>query len=124
MAGEAEVSFVGNVGKDPELRFTPAGQAVCNLSVAVNSRKKVDGAWVDGEASWYRVSLWEDAGQALAEVVSKGDRVVVMGRLSIASFEKDGEKKTVPDVQASVVGIVPKQLPKNTQKKTDDGSPW
>ena len=76
MAGEAQISFSGFVHKDPELRFTPGGDAVASISVKVTPFKRgQDGSGKRGDPSWYRVSVWGKAGEAVAERVREGDRV-------------------------------------------------
>jgi single-strand DNA-binding protein len=128
MAGEAALTFIGNVGKkDPELNFMPNGDAVCSFSVAVKGRTKDGDGWKDKEnPSWYKVKVWRKAGEAVAESVRAGSRVVVVGRLEIEQYEKDGTTRMVPTVTADAVGVVP-MPPRNSQPKQNDdrdGSPW
>jgi single-strand DNA-binding protein len=125
MAGEASIWFIGYVQKDPELRFMPNGDAVCNLTVKVTPRKKKNGEWGKGEPSWYRVALWRAAAEAAAENVKVDDRVVVVGTLEMTSFEKDGVKRSIPEVTAEAIGVIPKPLGKpESSKQNDQGDPW
>ncbi len=125
MAGEASIWFIGYVQKDPELRFMPNGDAVCNLTVKVTPRKKKNGEWGKGEPSWYRVALWRAAAEAAAESVKVDDRVVVVGTLEMTSFEKDGVKRSIPEVTAEAIGVIPKPLGKpESSKQNDQGDPW
>lgn len=126
MAGEASISFIGYVQKAPELRFMPNGDAVCNLTVKVTPRKKKNGEWGKGEPSWYRVALWRAAAEAAADKVNEDDRVVVIGTLEMASYEKDGVKRSVPEVTAEAIGIIPKPLdkPDSSKQQNDQGDPW
>lgn len=125
MAGEASIWFIGYVQKDPELRFMPNGDAVCNLTVKVTPRKKKNGEWGKGEPSWYRVALWRAAAEAAAEIVKVDDRVVVVGTLEMTSFEKDGVKRSIPEVTAEAIGVIPKPLGKpESSKQNDQGDPW
>lgn len=125
MAGEARIEFTGNLGKDPELKFMADGTAVLNMSVAVTEKKKEGSEWVDGNTSWYRVSLWRDKAEAAAEVLSKGSRVVVAGRLKMVELEKDGEKRTIPQVEADAFGVVPKAPAKPARRANEsEESPW
>jgi single-strand DNA-binding protein len=74
--------FVGNLGRDPEMRYTPGGQAVTNLSVATNRRYTTsDGNQVE-ETTWFRVSVWGKQAEAVNQYLSKGRQVLVEGRLN------------------------------------------
>lgn len=128
MAGEANLWFIGNVGKeDPKLEFMPNGDAVCSFSIAVKGRTKDGEGWKDKpNPSWYKVKVWRKAGEAVAESVRGGMRVIVAGRLEIEQYEKDGSTRLIPTVTAEAVGVIP-MPPRNPQpKQTDerDGSPW
>jgi len=90
------LTIVGNLTERPELRFTPAGAAVCKFSVAVNKRvyDKVSGQWKDAEASFYRCQAWRDLAEHIAESLDKGHRVIVTGELSQRSWpDKDDPAK-------------------------------
>lgn len=102
---EPTITLIGNVTGDAELRFTPSGHAVANLSVAVNPRDKQGDQWVDGEPNFYRVAAWKDLAENVAESVRRGDRVTVVGRLRVREYEHNGEKRTSLDVTADSVAI-------------------
>lgn len=107
MAGETSITLVGNVVQDPELRFTPAGAAVANFTVASTPRTfdKNRNEWVDGEALFMRCSLWREPAENVAESLTKGTRVIVTGRLKSRSYEtKQGEKRTVIELDVDEVG--------------------
>ena len=107
MAGEAQISFSGFVHKDPELRFTSAGLAVCNFSVASNRRwmNKSTNDWEE-KVSFFDVTVWAEHGQNVAESCLKGDRVVVTGRLEQRSWEaENGDKRTKVEIVADVVAV-------------------
>jgi single-strand DNA-binding protein len=123
MAGEAAISLVGYVKKDPELKFMPNGDAVCNLTIKVVPRKRGESGYKPGKASWYRVAVWRKAGEAVAEKVNLDDQVVVVGSLEMDEYEKDGEKRVIPKINADVVGIVP-QIAETSETSSNDGSPW
>jgi len=123
MAGEAAISLVGYVKKDPELKFMPNGDAVCNLTIKVVPRKRGESGYKPGKASWYRVAVWRKAGEAVAEKVNLEDQVVVVGSLEMDEYEKDGEKRVIPKINADVVGIVP-QIAETSETSSNDGSPW
>src|SRR6266545_2263246 len=98
-------SIVGNLVDDPELRFTGNGTAVANLRVAVTQRLQQDGTWRDGETSFFKVNVWRGQAENLADSLSKGDRVMVSGRLRQRSWETpEGEKRSVTEIEADEVG--------------------
>ena len=105
MSNEAQISFTGNATGDAELRFTPSGAAVANVTVAVTPREKVGDQWQDGQAAFYRVAVWRDMAENVAESVRRGDRVTVVGRLKPREFEKDGAKRLSLDVDADSVAL-------------------
>jgi single-strand DNA-binding protein len=89
-----KMMIIGNLGADPELRYTPSGKAVTDLRVAVNNNQRgPDGEWVE-ETLWFRVSVWEQAAERLAEQLRKGNKVYAEGQLRVREFEgRDGEKR-------------------------------
>lgn len=99
------VTIVGNLTRDPELRFTPAGKAVTSLSVAANrSRKNEIGDWETVATTYLDVSVWGARAEAVADQLVKGSSVVIVGELGQRSYEaRDGQKRTVYEVTAEVV---------------------
>jgi single-strand DNA-binding protein len=107
MAGETIVHIVGNLTADPDLRFTAAGVAVANFTVASTPRTfdRQSGEWKDGEALFLRCNLWRQPGENAAESLTRGMRVMVSGRLRQRSFEtREGEKRTVVELEVDEVG--------------------
>src|SRR5690625_719138 len=107
MAGETIITVVGNLTGDPELRFTPAGAAVANFTVASTPRNfdRQANEWRDGETLFLRCSIWRDAAENVAESLTKGMRVIVQGRLVQRSFEtREGERRTVVELQVDEIG--------------------
>ena len=100
------VTIVGNVTDDPELRFTPSGQAVANFTVAVNKRFKNNaGDWEDRLDGFFRCSCWRDMAENVAESLKKGTRVVVTGRLQQRSWDdQEGNKRSAFEIQVDEVG--------------------
>jgi single-stranded DNA-binding protein len=98
MAGDNFTVQVGNLTDDPELRFTQNGTPVANFRLAVNQRvKEADGSWRDGEASFFKVNVWRDQAENVAESLGKGNRAVVLGRLRTRSWETaEGDKGSRP----------------------------
>lgn len=107
MAGETKITVIGNLTNDPELRFTPSGAAVANFTVASTPRNfdRQTNEWKDGETLFLRCSVWRDAAENVAESLVRGSRVIVTGNLVSRSFEtKEGERRTVNEVQVDEVG--------------------
>jgi single-strand DNA-binding protein len=106
MAGETTITVIGNLTDDPELRFTPSGAAVANFRVASTPRTldRQSGEWKDGEPMFLACSIWRDAAEHVAESLTRGARVMVVGRLKQRSYEKDGQKRTVYELDVDEVG--------------------
>lgn len=107
MAQGNSVTIVGNLTDDPELRFTPQGAAVATFSVAVNRRVRdpETNEWKDGDASFFRVNVWRQLAENVAESLTRGTRVVVTGFLKQRSWETpEGERRTVVEIEADEVG--------------------
>ena len=107
MAGDTIITVVGNLTADPELRFTASGAAVASFTVASTPRTfdRQAGEWKDGETLFMRCSIWREAAENVAESLTKGNRVVVQGRLTQRSYEtREGEKRTVVEMQVDEIG--------------------
>ncbi len=105
MANDNAVTIVGNVTRDPELRFTPTGQATATFGVAVNR------TWNDRstnerkeQVSYFNVVTWRELAENVAESLTKGARVIVTGRLEQRSWETNGEKRTTVEIIADEIG--------------------
>ncbi len=107
MTGETQITVIGNLTADPELRFTSSGAAVANVTVANNPRyfDRQSGEWKDGNALFLRCNIWRQAAENVAETLTRGMRVIVQGRLRQRSFEtKEGEKRTVVELEVDEIG--------------------
>ena len=105
--GDTNITVVGNIVADPELRFTPAGAAVANFRVASTPRRynSQTNQWEDGEAMFLTCTVWRQAAENVAETLSKGMRVIVTGRLKQRSFQtREGENRTVFEIDVDEVG--------------------
>jgi single-strand DNA-binding protein len=100
-----EVTLVGNVTRDPELKFTNGGQAVADFGVAYNTRKKTNsGDWEDGEPQFFDITCWGQLAENVAESIQKGNRCVIVGRLEQRTWEtKEGDKRSKVSVVAEEV---------------------
>ncbi|WP_462418700.1 single-stranded DNA-binding protein [Kytococcus sp. Marseille-QA3725] len=106
MAGDTVITIIGNLTADPELRFTPNGAAVANLTIASTPRQfdRQANEWKDGETLFMRCSIWRDAAENVAESLKKGQRVIAQGRLKQRSFEQDGQRRTVVEMDLDEIG--------------------
>lgn len=107
MSNEPIITIIGNLTADPELRFTPNGQAVANFTLAATPRtfNKQSNEWVDGETLFLRSSVWREAAENVAETLTKGMRVIAQGRLKSRSYEtKEGDKRTVIELEVDEIG--------------------
>ena len=120
MANETLITLVGNLTADPELRFTQSGAAVADFTVASTPRMfdKASSEWKDGETLFMRCSIWRDAAENVAESLTRGTRVVVTGRLKQRSYEKDGQKRTVVELEVDEVGPSLRYASANVRKAT------
>jgi single-strand DNA-binding protein len=100
-----KVMIIGNLGRDPEMRYTPTGRPVTQFSVAVNqsTKNQQTGEWIE-ETDWFRVSVWGDRAERAAENLRKGNRVFVEGRFRTREYEaRDGQKRISLEITADNV---------------------
>ena len=105
-----QITLVGNLGNDPEMRYTPNGTAVTNISVATSNKyTKKDGEKVD-ETTWFQVSIWGKSAEACNTYLKKGSKVLVVGRMTVDKatggprvYESNGEHRASFEVTASEV---------------------
>jgi single-strand DNA-binding protein len=107
-----KMMIIGNLGADPELRYTPGGKAVAELRVAVNDRSRgPDGEWQE-ETQWFRVEVWEQAAERAAERLRKGHKVFAEGQLRAREWEgKDGQKRTSLEIRFARVQSLERREP-------------
>ncbi|MBI3794233.1 MAG: single-stranded DNA-binding protein [Nitrospinae bacterium] len=122
MASFNRVLLMGNLTRDPELRYIPSGMAVCGLGLAVNNKfgggedKKEEVLFID-------VNVWGKSAEACAEYLKKGSPVFVEGRLKLRQWEKDGEKKSKIEVTASTVQFLSSGPGGGKPSRQQDGPP-
>ena len=104
MASVNKAIILGNLGKDPEVKFTTSGQAVCNFSVATNEK------WTDkktGQAQerteWHRCVVWGKSAENCGQYLKKGSSVFIEGRIQTREYEKDGQKRYTTEIVADRV---------------------
>lgn len=105
--GDVNVTIIGNLTSDPELRFTPSGAAVASFTIASTPRMldKATNEWKDGDTLFMRCSVWRQYAENVAESLTRGARVIATGRLKQRSYEtREGEKRTVVEMEVDDVG--------------------
>jgi single-strand DNA-binding protein len=105
MASHAHITVLGNIGRDPEMRYTPTGTAVTEFSVAVSNgtRNPQTGEWTN-ESDWYRVTVWGSRAEKVAESFTKGNNVFVQGRFKTRNYTtRDGRAGTSLEITADTV---------------------
>lgn len=128
---DTNITVVGNLTGDPELRFTPGGAAVANFTVASTPRlfDRQTNEFKDGETLFARCSVWRDYAENVAESLTKGSRVIVTGKLKARSYkDKDGNDRTAWEVDVEEVGpalrYATAQPVRTPSKNTGGQSPW
>ena len=120
MASFAKAMIIGNLGRDPEMRYTPSGQAVTQFTVAVNRNYKgQNGEWQE-ETEWFRVVVWGQQAERAAEYLRKGNKVYIEGRLQTRQWEdQTGAKRYTTELVANQVT----NLERRTRDESDEGAP-
>jgi single-strand DNA-binding protein len=104
MSNVNSVTLIGNLVEDPELRFTPSGVAMTKIRFAVNKRYQSQGEWQE-ETSFFGGTCWRDMGENVAETLTKGARVIVVGELQQRSWEtQEGDKRSIVEVDIKEIG--------------------
>ena len=123
-AGDTPITLVGNLTNDPELRFTPSGAAVAMFTVASTPRfmDRQTNEWKDGDTLFLQCQIWRQAAENVAETLTRGMRVIVSGKLKQRSYEtKEGEKRTVFEVEVDEVGPSLRNATAKVTKTTKQG---
>ena len=114
-----KVIMVGNLCKDPELRYTPAGKAVCDLRVAVSNKYKSGDEWKE-DILFIDVTVWGNSGEACSQYLTKGSKVLVDGRLQEQKWESDGQKRNKTIIVASSVQFLDSKGDSNQGSQSDN----
>jgi single-strand DNA-binding protein len=125
MASLNKIMLIGNVGSDPEMRYTPNGKAVTSFRMATNYRYSGPDGERREETEWFRVSVWGKQGESCNQFLSKGRRVYVEGRLHSRNWEgQDGQMRTSLEVSANRVIFLdraaPASLPEEGELEPED----
>ncbi|MEH0147923.1 single-stranded DNA-binding protein [Corynebacterium sp. Q4381] len=122
--GDTQITVVGNLVADPELRFIPSGAAVANFRIASTPRtfNRETNQWEDGEALFLTCNCWRQMAENVAETLTKGMRVIVTGRLKQRSYQtREGENRTVFEIEVDEVGPSLKYATANISRTTREG---
>jgi single-strand DNA-binding protein len=102
MASFNKITIVGYLGRDPELRYTPQGNALCKLSVATTERRKNAAGYPEEHTTWFRITVWGRQAELANEYLSKGRQVYIEGRLRLEQFtDREGNPRISPEVNAT-----------------------
>lgn len=117
------VTIIGNITAEPVLRFTQSGSAVANFVVAQTPRvlNRQTNEWTDGDPLFMRCNIWRDAAEHASDSLAKGTRVIVTGNLKQRSYEKDGIKHTIVELEVDEVGPSLKFATAKVYKTTKNG---
>lgn len=122
--GDVVTTIIGNLTADPEIKWTASGDAVVNFTVASTPRQldKQSGQWVDGTPLFMRCSQWREPAENTANSYVRGQRVLVVGRLRQRSFEVDGRKRTVIELEVDEMGASTRYGVAKFEKRSGSGS--
>lgn len=123
MSNVNKAIILGYVGQDPELKYTPNGVAVCNISVATTEKWKDSDGNKQERTEWHRVTLWKRQAEIAGEYLSKGSQVYIEGKLQTRSWEKEGQKHYTTEIIASQINLIGGRTANETTaepEKTDD----
>lgn len=102
-----KIIAIGNLGRDPELRYTPQGDAVCDFSIAVNDRKRDKSGEFQDVTTWFKVTLWRKLAENASKYLTKGRSVYVEGRLQIEEWtDRDGKNRYTLIIQGSDIHFI------------------
>ena len=102
-----KIIVVGNLGRDPELRYTPQGTAVCSFTMATNERRKGQAGEPQDVTTWFRVTVWGKQAETVSKYLTKGRNVYVEGRLHVGEWsDKDGKQRYTLEVNATDVRFI------------------
>jgi len=98
-----KVILVGNLGRDPELKHLPSGQAICQFSIATSESYTDKGGQKQEKTEWHRIVVWEKLAEVCGKYLGKGSKVYVEGKLQTREYEKDGQKHYQTEIVAREV---------------------
>ena len=115
-----KIIIIGNLGRDPELRYTPQGNAVCNFSLATNEKRKDKSGELQDITTWFRITLWGKQAENASKYLTKGSPVYVEGRLRVEEWtDRDGGQRYTLEVQASDMQFISSGRNEDSYSNTD-----
>lgn len=126
------ITIKGNLATDPELRYVPNGKPVATIIVLENRRVRQGGEWTDAEPNRFEVEVWDHQAQNVADSLTKGSPVVVVGNIITKKWTKDGENRTRQILRAELVGhslarhtvTATRSVAGDADSTTDSTDPW
>ena len=130
MAGVNKVILVGNLGKDPELRYTPSGQAVATFSLATNRRWKDKEGQMQDQTDWHNIVTWGRQAEIAKEYLKKGSPIFIEGRIQYRAYnDRDGNKRNITEIVAQSLQMLGRkgaeaapEVPEETEVETPPAS--
>ena len=123
MSGVNKITLIGNLGRDPEIRYAQSGMAICKLSLAVTERVKDGDGWKDA-TEWFRVTLFSKMAENAAQYLQKGRQVYVDGRLKSSKYQdKEGIERTSIEVIANNIQFLGSGPGRAVRSGSDEGAP-
>jgi single-strand DNA-binding protein len=123
MSGVNKITLIGNLGRDPEIRYAQSGMAICKLSLAVTERVKDGDGWKDA-TEWFRVTLFSKMAENAAQYLQKGRQVYVDGRLKSSKYQdKEGVERTSIEVIANNIQFLGSGPGRAVRSGSDEGAP-
>ena len=116
------IQLIGNLGKDPETRYTPSGKKVCTFSLAVNRRWKSSEGEIKESTDWFNVEAWGRLGEFCQDYLSKGKLVYVEGRVHTDRYEQGGEIRYFTKVIISNMQLLDRKPEEEPVEETDEPS--
>ena len=126
MSGVNRVILIGRLGRDPELKFTPAGKAVTNFTMATSENWKDDSGERQERTEWHRIVIWGKLAEVAAKYLTKGSQVYIEGKLQTRDWEKDGQKHYTTEIIANNMTMLDgkgdnSEKPNNPEKPESSG---
>jgi single-strand DNA-binding protein len=119
MAGVNKVILIGNLGADPEMRYTADGTAVCKFSLATSRRYTGKDGQKQEKTEWHRIVVWRKLAEICGQYLSKGKQVIIEGRIEYGSYEKDGVKHYTTDIVAENMQMLGGPVPGNRAQEPE-----